>query len=135
MVKLRRPDVSSPNDCRFSDSHEWFRVDGDEVTVGISSFAADELTDITFVEMKPIGTTITTGGSIGEVESVKATSDVFSVIGGQISAVNETVTEDPALVNTDSYGEGWLVKLKSTDLAPLDDLMDWTTYSAKHPVG
>jgi glycine cleavage system H protein len=103
--------------------------------VGISSFAADELTDITFVEMKPIGTTITTGGSIGEVESVKATSDVFSVIGGQISAVNETVTEDPALVNTDSYGEGWLVKLKSTDLAPLDDLMDWTTYSAKHPVG
>ncbi len=126
--------MSSPNDCRFSDSHEWFRVDGDEVTVGISSFAADELTDITFVEMKPVGTSIAAGDPIGEVESVKATSDVFSVIGGEITAVNEAVSGDPALVNTDSYGNGWLIKIKSTDLAPLGGLMDWSTYDAKHAV-
>ena len=127
--------MSSPNDCSFSDSHEWFRVDGDEVTVGISSFAADELTDITFVEMKPVGTTIAAGDPIGEVESVKATSDVFSVIGGEITAVNDAVSDDPALVNSDSYGNGWLVKMETADVAPLGALMDWSTYDSKHPVG
>lgn len=126
--------MSTPNNCRFSDSHEWFRVDGDEVTVGISRFAADELTDITYVETKPVGTAVQAGDSVGEVESVKTTSDVFSVVSGEITAVNDRLGDDPALVNSDPYGDGWLVKIRSDDLSPLETLMDQPTYDAKHPV-
>lgn len=127
--------MSSPSDCRFSESHEWFRVEGDLVTVGISQFAADELTDITYVELKPQGETISPGDAIGEVESVKTTSDVYSVVGGEIVEVNEKAVEDPSLLNSDPFGEGWLVKIRTDDIGLLDDLMDQPTYDEKHPVG
>jgi glycine cleavage system H protein len=104
--------MSSPSDCRFSESHEWFRVAGDVVTMGITKYAADELTDITYAEMKPVGTAVKSGGSVGEVESVKTTSDIYSAVAGSISEVNKAVAEDPSLLNSDPYGKGWLVKIK-----------------------
>lgn len=127
--------MSSPSDCRFSESHEWFKHDGDIVTMGITQFAADELTDITYVELEPIGTALQPGETIGEVESVKTTSDVYSVVGGEIIEVNDKVQEDPSLINSDPFGDGWLVKIRADDTAPLEELMDQPTYDEKHPVG
>jgi glycine cleavage system H protein len=127
--------MQSPSDRRYSDSHEWFRLDGDVVTMGITKYAADELTDITYVELKPSGATISAGSPVGEVESVKTTSDVYSVVGGTIVEVNKTVSDDPSLLNSDPYAKGWLVKIKTSDSSPLKGLMDQATYDRKHPVG
>ena len=126
--------MSSPTDCRFSDSHEWFRQDGDVVTIGISQFAANELTDITYVEMQPIDTAINRGDSAGEVESVKTTSDVVSAFAGDVVDVNEAVVDDPSLLNSDPFGAGWLVKLRVEDTSGNDGLMDQATYDDKYPV-
>lgn len=127
--------MATPSTCRFTDSHEWFRVEGDVVTVGITQYAANELTDVTFVEMKPAGTAFGTGDSLGEVESVKTTSEVYAALGGSVVEVNEKVAADPSLVNSDPLGAGWLVKIKAADLSPLDGLMDQATYDGRHPVG
>lgn len=127
--------MADPSQYRYSDSHEWFFADGDTVTIGITQFAADELTDITYVEMKPAGTTIGAGESIGEVESVKTTSEIYSAVGGEIAEVNQNVIDDPALLNTDPQGDAWLVRIKTSDTSPLDALMDEATYNEKHPVG
>lgn len=126
--------MPSPSDRRYSASHEWFKADGNVVTVGITQFAADELTDITYVEMKPAGTKVAAGGALGEVESVKTTSDVYSIVGGEVVEVNGAVAKDPSLLNSDPFGKGWLVKLRASDVAPLAGLMDQATYDKKHPV-
>ncbi len=126
--------MATPADCRFTESHEWFRVDGDVVTLGITQYAANELTDITYVEMKPSGEQIDPGSVVGEVESVKTTSDVYSVVGGEIIEVNDKVADDPALLNSDPYDNGWLIKIKASDTSPLDSLMDQSTYDSQHPV-
>ena len=125
--------MSSPSECRFSDSHEWYTVDGDVVTVGISQFAANELTDITYVEMQPIGTVVQAGDSMGEVESVKTTSDVISAFPGEVIEVNDAVADDPSLLNSDPFGSGWLSKVKVSDALALDELMDQATYDGKYP--
>jgi glycine cleavage system H protein len=125
--------MASPNDCRFSASHEWFKTDGDLVTVGITQFAADELTDITYVQMKPVGTRISAGGALGEVESVKTTSDVYSAVAGEIVEVNPALADDPSLLNSDPFGRGWLVRVRTADAKPLAGLMDQATYDRKHP--
>lgn len=127
--------MPSPSDRRFTDTHEWFKSDGDVVTIGITQFAADELTDITYVELKPKGTKLAAGTSIGEVESVKTTSDIYSAIGGEIVEVNPAVSKDPSLLNSDPFGKGWLVKVRTTDAAPLAKLMESATYDGKHPTG
>ncbi len=124
--------MASPANCRYSESHEWFRPEGNTVVVGITKFAADELTDITYVEMKPAGTAVQLGGSLGEVESVKTTSDVYSAVGGKVVAVNPDVVKDPSLVNSDPFGKGWLIKLECADTSPLGKLMDAATYDGKH---
>ncbi|MDZ4755412.1 MAG: glycine cleavage system protein GcvH [Phycisphaerae bacterium] len=124
--------TNSPANARYSESHEWFRIEGNTVVLGITKFAADELTDITYVEMKPVGTKIAAGSSVGEVESVKTTSDIYSFVSGTIVAVNQDAVKDPSLVNSDSFGRGWLVKLECTDTSPLAKLMDATTYDSKH---
>ncbi len=126
--------MSTSPTCRFTDSHEWFRVEGGEVVIGITQYAANELTDVTFVEVKPVGTAVGAGESVGEVESVKTTSDVYSAIGGTVVAVNDKVIADPSLVNSDPLGSGWLVRIRAADLAPLDGLMDQATYDGRHPV-
>ena len=124
--------MSTPTDRRYSDTHEWFLHDGTTVTIGITKHAADELTDITYVEMMPAGTSVDAGGSVGEVESVKTTADVVSMVGGSIVEVNEGLADDPSLVNSDPYGTGWLVRLEVSDAAALEDLMDGATYDQRH---
>jgi glycine cleavage system H protein len=126
--------MSNASPPRFSESHEWFRQDGDVVTMGITQFAANELTDITYVEMKAAGTDIKHGGSVGEEEPVKTTSDENSDVGGTIAEVNTEVQSDPSLLNSDPLGKGWLVKIRTADVSPLAALMDQATYDKKHPV-
>lgn len=128
------PKMPQPSACRFSETHEWFHVDGDIVTVGITQYAADELTDITYVEMKPVGSTTDPGGPVGEVESVKTTTEVFCAVGGEIIEVNEALSEDPSLVNSDPHEAGWLVRVRTDDASPLDRLTDWATYDQRFPV-
>ena len=127
--------MPSPTDRRYSESHEWFQLDGAVVTIGLTKFAVDELTDITYVEMKDAGTTVNVGDVVGEVESVKATSDVYAAIPGEIVETNAALSDDPSLINTDPYDAGWLVKIRTTDPSALDALMDQPTYDQKHPVG
>ena len=120
--------MSSPADRRYSESHEWFKVDGDQVTIGITVHATEALTDITYVEMKTAGTALAAGDPAGEVESVKTTSDIYTALAGEVSEANQAVVDDPSLVNSDPYGEGWLVRITSSDLSPLDGLMDAEAY-------
>jgi glycine cleavage system H protein len=127
--------MSTPANCKFTETHEWFRTEADgSVTMGITQHAADALTDITFVEMKPAGTAVGAGGTVGEVESVKTTSEIYAAVGGTIAAVNEDAVKDPSLLNSDPFGRGWLVKLNASDTAPLSKLMDSATYDSKHAV-
>jgi len=119
-----------PKDRKYSKTHEWFLADGPTVTIGITQFAADELTDITYVELPAIGTKVTAGEAFGEIESVKATSDIYSAISGEVTAVNEALSDEPGLVNTDPFGQGWMIKVKADDLSPLDALMDGSAYEA-----
>lgn len=124
--------MASPTDRRYAESHEWHLVDGDTVTLGITKFAVDELTDITYVEMQGPGTVVEAGGTVGEIESVKATSEVYSAVGGEIIEVNSALEDDPGLVNRDPFGEGWLIRLKVADTAPLDSLVDAAAYDQAH---
>lgn len=115
-------------DCRYAQTHEWFRVSGKTVTIGITRFAADELTDITYVSLPAVGQTVDAGKSFGEVESVKATSDLYSAVAGTVVEINARLADHPELVNTDAQGEGWMVRLEVADPSPLDKLMDAAAY-------
>jgi len=126
--------MTTPNDRKYAESHEWHRLDGDTLTLGITQFAANELTDVTYVEMRDVGTIIEPGNEVGEVESVKATSEIFSAVGGEIIAVNEALAEDPSLINSDPYEAGWLCKIKVSDPAILENLMDAAAYDEKFPL-
>ena len=121
-----------PDDRRYSETHEWHKVDGDVLTLGLTQHAVDQLTDVTYAEMKPAGTTIAAGDSVGEVESVKTTSDVYSAAAGEIIEVNSAVADDPSILNTDPHGEGWLLKLRISDGSGLEGLVDASTYEAEH---
>ncbi len=123
---------STPADCKYTESHEWHKLEGDTVTIGITQFAVDELTDITYVELKSVGDSLEPGDTIGEVESVKATSDIYSAVGGEIVEVNEALNDDPSLINSDPYAKGWLVKIKVSDSSPLEDLLDKSAYDEKY---
>lgn len=101
-----------PSDLLFQSSHEWARIDGDTVTVGISDHAQAELTDVVFVELPPVGKTVDAGDPTAVVESVKAASDIYSPLSGEITEVNPAVEGDPSLVNTAPYSDGWIFKLK-----------------------
>lgn len=120
----------TPSDRLYSQTHEWHKVDGDTVTLGITRHAVDALTDITYVQMKPVGTKVAAGGAVGEVESVKTTSDIYSAVAGEITEVNKSLADDPAQLNTDPYGKGWLLKLRMGDKAGLAGLMDAAKYDA-----
>ncbi len=123
--------MSTPADVRVSDTHEWFRVEGSTVTLGITQHAADQLTDVTYVAMKSVGTSVDAGGSVGEVESVKITSDIYTAAAGKIVAVNDAAVKDPSLVNSDPYGKGWLVKLEVADASAINALPNGPAYDAK----
>lgn len=120
-----------PNDRRYLKSHEWHKLDGDVCTIGITKFAADELTDITYVSLPKVGKEVFAGQPFGEVESVKATSDLYSGVSGVVTAVNERLADSPELVNDDSFGEGWMVKMKVSDPAELNKLMSAADYDVQ----
>ena len=117
-----------PNDRKYSQTHEWFKVEGNLVTVGITQFAADELTDITYVELPEVGSAIEGGSHFGEVESVKATSELYAPISGTVKEANERLANEPELVNTDAFGDAWMLKIECTDTSPLDKLLDGPAY-------
>ena len=121
---------ANPSDRKYSKTHEWFLVSGGVVTIGITKFAADELTDITFVELPKVGTPVAAGQALSQIESVKATSDVYSFVTGTIVEVNEALADNPGLINSDAFGKGWLVKVKATDLSGLANCMDAAAYEA-----
>jgi glycine cleavage system H protein len=124
--------MANPTDRVYSESHEWHKVEGDTLTLGLTQFAVDALTDVTYVEMKKPGTRFKAGEVIGEVESVKTTSDIYCGVSGEISETNAALADDPGLLNKDPYGKGWLAKIKITDKAGLSKLMDAKTYDSKH---
>ena len=112
----------------FTKEHEWIRVDGDTATVGISDHAQEQLGDIVFVEVPDAGRSVSKGQEAAVVESVKAASDVYAPVSGEIVEGNQAVADDPSLVNSDPEGEGWFFKLKLSDQAELDGLMDEAAY-------
>jgi glycine cleavage system H protein len=118
-----------PN-CRYTESHEWIRVDGDEGVTGITDYAQGELSDIVYVELPEPGDSFEKGGMYATVESVKAAADCYLPVGGEILAVNEALEDSPELVNSDPYGEAWFARIKVADPAELDDLMDAAAYQA-----
>ena len=122
--------MSVPNNFKYAKSHEWVRVEGDTAVVGISDHAQHELTDIVYVELPPVGDRVEAGKECAVVESVKAASDIYAPVTGDIVAVNEELTRTPELVNQDSYGKGWMFKVKLSDLAELGELLSPTDYAA-----
>jgi glycine cleavage system H protein len=125
--------MASPTDLRYSESHEWHRVEGDQVTMGLTRFAVDELTDVTYIELPAVGTDVQPSASVGEVESVKTTSDIYIAVAGKVTEVNQAAIDDPSLLNSDPFGKGWLIRVQTSDVSPVDGLMDAAAYDAKYP--
>jgi glycine cleavage system H protein len=123
--------MSYPDDLRYSKEHEWVRIDGSQATVGITSFAADELGDIVFVELPEPGATLGQFATFGVVESVKAVSDLYAPVSGAVTEVNEALREAPELLNSDPFGEGWIVRVELADPSEVDTLMDAEAYAAE----
>ena len=115
---------------RFTKDHEWLRMEGDVATVGITPFAQDKLGDLVFVELPNVGATLDTGAVAATVESVKAAADVYAPVAGEVTAVNDKLAEQPGLVNAEPTGDGWLFKLKPTDAAEIDAILDEAAYNA-----
>ncbi len=122
---------SFPDDLRYADSHEFVRSEGELLRIGISAFAVDQLGDIVFVELPEVGSTLERGSSFGTVESVKAVEEVYAPISGTVEARNESVLASPEELQNDPYGEGWLLVVRPSDSAQLDDLLDGPSYRAK----
>ena len=120
-----------PADLKYTKSHEWVRVVGDTVTIGITDHAQHELTDIVFVELPTVGDKVKAGEACAVVESVKTASDIYSPLSGEIIEANKSVVEDPALVNAEPYGEGWFYKIKLSNPGELDTLLAPDKYKAQ----
>ena len=117
-----------PSDLKYAKSHEWIRVSGDTATVGISDHAQSELTDVVFVELPEVGRKVKAGEACAVVESVKTASDIYSPVSGEIVALNQPVTDNPALVNTEPYAAGWFFKIKLSNPAELNALLSPEDY-------
>lgn len=122
--------MNIPANLKYTNEHEWVRVEGDVVYVGITDYAQEQLGDIVFVDIPTVGETLNAGDTIGTIEVVKTISDIFCPISGEILEVNEALEENPALVNQDPYGEGWLVKIKPAADSDFDALLDAEAYKA-----
>ena len=122
--------MSIPAELKYTQDHEWIRVEGDVITVGVTDFAQGELGDVVFVEIETEGESLDKGETFGTVEAVKTVSDLFMPVGGEVIEFNEGLADDPELVNKDPYGEGWMIKIKVADTAELADLMDADAYKA-----
>jgi glycine cleavage system H protein len=122
--------MAVPAELRYTKDHEWVRVDGEEATVGITAYAADQLGDIVFVELPDAGRELAQFAAFGVVESVKAVSDLFAPLSGDVTTTNGALGGSPELVNSDPYGEGWMIRIRLSDPAEVDDLLDPTAYDA-----
>ena len=120
--------MSAPTDLRYTRDHEWVRVDGDQATVGITQYAADQLGDIVFVELPDAGRDLEASKPFGVVESVKAVSDLYAPLKGSITEVNDRLAANPELVNSDPYGDGWMIRIRIADAADTEDLLDGPAY-------
>jgi glycine cleavage system H protein len=123
--------MSLPNDYRLLESHEWHKLEGDVVTIGITQFAADELTDVTYVSLPKIGTALKANDRFGEIESVKATSDLYTGVAGTVVEINDALNHDAGLVNREPYTTGWMVKLKVSNPADVQKLLSAADYLKK----
>jgi glycine cleavage system H protein len=120
--------MNIPDDLRYSPEHEWIRVDGTTVRVGITDYAQDALGDIVFVDLPAVGTEVEVGGQLGEVESTKSVSEIYAPLAGTVTAVNDTLTQGPERINQDPYGEGWLCELELATGADPGTLLDAVAY-------
>lgn len=123
-------DWKTPDDVRYAESDEWAKIEGDDVTVGLTDYAQDQLSDVVYVELPEVGDNFAKGDSYGVVESVKAASDMYMPLGGEITAVNEALEDTPELVNEDPYGKGWMIRFKASDPSEADGLLDAKAYDA-----
>ncbi|HYK00897.1 MAG TPA: glycine cleavage system protein GcvH [Thermoanaerobaculia bacterium] len=120
--------MSTPEDNRYAKSHEYVHVEGGVATIGISDYAQKELGDVVFVELPQVGSELEAADELGSIESVKAVSELFSPVSGEVVEINEALAENPALVNTDPYGDGWMVRIRLSDATEVDELMTAEEY-------
>jgi len=120
--------MNIPDDLRYSAEHEWVRVEGTRVRVGITDYAQDALGDIVYVDLPELGATVEAGGPLGEVESTKSVSEIYAPLAGTVSALNEGLTANPERINADPYGEGWICELELADPAAAESLLDPAAY-------
>ncbi len=116
-------ELNFPDDLKYAENHEWSKLDNDEVTIGICDYAQDQLGDVVFVELPQVGDTFDKGQEFGTVESVKAVSELFIPLSGEVTGVNENLEDTPELVNNEPYTGGWMVKIKPADVSEMDGLM------------
>lgn len=122
--------MNIPQDLKYTQDHEWVRIEGDEAAVGITDFAQGELGDIVYVEVETIGESLDKEAVFGTVEAVKTVSDLFLPLAGEITAFNEDLEDTPELVNDDPYGQGWIIKMKISDLSQIEALLTYEGYQA-----
>ncbi len=119
-----------PEDLRYSKDHEWIRIDGDRGRIGVTDYAQNQLGDVVFLELPEVGQTLAPGDQFGTVESVKAVSELYSPVAGEVVEVNSDLTAKPELINEDAHGEAWMLVVRITDPASVDSLMDAKAYQA-----
>ena len=129
-----KPIVYKP-DCKYLESHEWVKQEGDVIVIGVSDYAQNQLGDVVFVELPAVGKDVQAGKAFGVVESVKAASDLNAPVSGKVVAINDALANDPALVNRDAFGGGWMIKVKPSNPAELGKLLDAAAYQKKVEAG
>lgn len=120
--------MNIPDHLRYTADHEWVRIEGTTATVGITDYAQDALGDVVFVQMPDVGETLTIGASVGEIESTKSVSDLYAPLSGVVRSLNSALADDPSLVNSDPYGEGWFFTIEVSDLHAASSLLDASAY-------
>jgi len=123
--------MNVPQNLKYTEDHEWVLVEGDIVTIGITEYAQKELGDIVFVEVETVGEELSQGDTFGTVEAVKTVADLFMPVGGEVTEKNEVLADKPELINSDPYGEGWIIKAKLSDAGDIDNLLSPQDYESK----
>lgn len=127
--------ITYKDDRKYAETHEWAKQEGNVIVVGVSDYAQNQLGDVVFVELPAVGKEVEAGKAFGVIESVKAASDLFAPISGQVVAINEALSADPALVNRDAFGEGWMIKIAPSNPSEMNQLLDAATYQKKIEAG
>ncbi len=123
-------ELNIPEDAKYTKDHEWAKIEGDTAVIGINDYAQDQLGEVVFVELPEIGDSFEKGDEFGTVESVKAVSEIYMPLSGEVIELNNALEDNPEFVNSDPYGDGWIIKVKPTDVSEMDQLMDKTAYLA-----